>query len=121
MKSRRATCCLAGCITFLTHRFFSIYYCIHYRGSGGDRKNLSGVRFGWVYKVPVMEVGYEHTQEEVRERVMKAERKVGKRCLVAFVCILICTHHISGRYCLHDRWTHADYPEFNRQCTTREL
>lgn len=42
------------------------------------------LRFGTVYKVPTLSISYEQVSEEVRTRILKAERKVTKkRVLVA--------------------------------------
>ena len=35
--------------------------------------------FGFVYRVPILEVSYSKIEEEVRSRLLEAERKVGKR------------------------------------------
>lgn len=37
------------------------------------------LRFGWVYKVSTLEVSLEHVSEEVRTKILKAERKIGKK------------------------------------------
>jgi len=50
------------------------------------------LRFGEVFKVPTLEVSFQQVSEEVRSKVLQAERKVGKkRILVASVvsCNLI--------------------------------
>ena len=35
--------------------------------------------FDWVYRVPILEISHEKVTEEVRQRLLQAERKVGKR------------------------------------------
>ena len=35
--------------------------------------------FGYVYRVPILEVSYSKIEEEVRTRLLEAERKMGKR------------------------------------------
>eukprot|EP00438_Fugacium_kawagutii_P012824 Skav200477 [mRNA] locus=scaffold5182:225944:227719:+ [translate_table: standard] len=34
--------------------------------------------FGYVYRVPVLEIGYEHVEEEVRSRILEATKKMAK-------------------------------------------
>eukprot|EP00438_Fugacium_kawagutii_P015984 Skav227121 [mRNA] locus=scaffold199:527750:531500:- [translate_table: standard] len=35
-------------------------------------------QFGYVYRVPVLEIGYEHVEEEVRSRILEATKKMAK-------------------------------------------
>lgn len=39
---------------------------------------LCCLRFGFVYKVATLEVSMEHVSEEVRTKILKAERKITK-------------------------------------------
>ena len=49
----------------------------------------TSLRFGEVFKVPTLEVSFQQVSEEVRTKVLKAERKVGKkRVLVASLTCL---------------------------------
>ena len=34
--------------------------------------------FGWVYRVNVLSINYSHVEEECRQRVLQATRKVGR-------------------------------------------
>lgn len=42
------------------------------------------MRFGYVYKVPILQVNHAHVEETVRETITEAARKAkpSKRCLV---------------------------------------
>ena len=46
--------------------------------------SFSVVRFGEVWRVPVIEVSYLHVEEEVRQRILQSERKITKGSLSFF-------------------------------------